>query len=139
MAPSSLATDLFHLGELESVLVLGPKLHESHVGCLRQFCDDVCAGKQPGNRRKHNYAVNVHHSSAAEGEGWPAGGGCPHQKVKGGRRGGGCPHQKVKGGRRGRLPPPILDLERRNDLKSDIGTDFADAKFCLLSCVVVYV
>ena len=38
---------LFKLGQLQRVVVLGAKLHEPHVGSLRQLSDDVRVRKQP--------------------------------------------------------------------------------------------
>lgn len=40
------ATDLLHFAQMEGILVVGPELHESHVGALRQLGYALDAGKE---------------------------------------------------------------------------------------------
>ena len=46
MSGSYMYMYLFKLGQLQRVVVLGAKLHEPHVGGLRQLSDDVGVRKQ---------------------------------------------------------------------------------------------
>ena len=52
--PENLDIYLFHFGQVQRVFVVGPELHESHVGRLRQLRDALNARKKPAIKNRES-------------------------------------------------------------------------------------